>query len=160
MNNVELIVEIPENQKTPEVDELPRFIHGILEKLAISNWQMGLVIADDKGIRRYNREWRGRDSATDVLSFVQGDGVAVPEVPDMPYEAGDVVVSLETIERNALEWSTPYEEELKRAVVHGILHLRGMDHPGDDYTRGMLKLQEELLGLTGSAVNSTQNGHD
>ena len=47
-------------------------------------------------------------------------------------------------------WNTPFEEELRRVVVHGILHLKGMDHHGDDYGEGMLKLQEDLLADAGS----------
>ncbi|RKX96464.1 MAG: hypothetical protein DRZ90_08860, partial [Spirochaetes bacterium] len=47
-----------------------------------------------------------------------------------------------------------YDEELRRVIIHGILHLNGLDHPGDDYSTGMLKLQEELLGGTGSLLNN------
>ena len=68
----------------------------------------------------------------------------------MPFEAGDIVISLESVRRNAEEWETPYELELRRVIIHGILHLKGMDHPGDDYETGMLKLQEELLAGAGS----------
>ncbi|PIE04971.1 MAG: rRNA maturation RNase YbeY [Spirochaetales bacterium] len=138
---------------------MPDYISKILIKLGIENWQMGLVITDDAGIQRYNREWRGKDAPTDVLSFVQSDGEAVPNFPGVPVEAGDIVISLETIRKNALEWKSSYEEELSRALIHGVLHLNGMDHPNDDYTTGMLKLQEELLASAGCLTKETNNGN-
>ncbi len=155
MNQIEIIVDVPEFEERSEVLCISDYIESILGKLDINNWQMGLVITNDEGIRKYNKEWRGKDYPTDVLSFVQSDGESVPGFPGVPVEAGDLVISLETIEKNAGEWGNPYEEELRRAIVHGILHLNGMDHPGDDYTTGMLKLQEELLASSGSLVKET-----
>jgi len=152
MNHVELISELPE--PPPESDSLKDFVLSILEKLGKNDWQMGLVITDDNGIQNYNRLWRNIDKATDVLSFVQDDGEAVPRMPGMPKEAGDIIISLESVVNNSGEWDTSYDEELRRVVIHGILHLDGMDHPGDDYNTGMLKLQEELLSGTGSLLNN------
>jgi probable rRNA maturation factor len=60
------------------------------------------------------------------------------------------------VERNAEEWDNSYDEELRRVTIHGILHLSGMDHPGDDYSSGMLKLQEELLADSGSLLKDNQ----
>ena len=148
MNTVELIVEKSDFPR--DVENLDDFAEAILAELGIDNWQMGLIITDDEGIRRHNLRWRGLDKATDVLSFVQGEGEPIPTFPGTPREAGDIVVSVETVAANAITWGTSFEEELRRAVVHGILHLNGMDHPGDDYGEGMLKLQEELLERTGS----------
>ena len=147
MNNVELIIESEDSPS--EIGNLSAFAQGILVRLEIDNWQMGLMITDDQGIREYNKQWRNKDLPTDVLSFVQDDGEVIPTVPGVPKEAGDIIISLETVARNAELWSGSYDEELRRVVIHGILHLNGMDHPGDDYETGMLKLQEELLAETG-----------
>ena len=152
MNHVELISEI--SKPSAEFESLETFAASVLEKLGKEDWQMGLVITDDEGIRKYNRLWRKIDKATDVLSFVQDDGDFIPQMPEMPKEAGDVIISLESVEKNAGEWDTSYDEELRRVVIHGILHLDGMDHPGDDYETGMLKLQEELLSVTGSLLHN------
>jgi len=152
MNHVELISEITDSP--PEYESLESFAASVLEKLGKEDWQMGLVITDDVGIRKYNRLWRNIDKATDVLSFVQDDGEIIPTVPGMPKEAGDVIISLESVVKNAGEWDTSYDEELRRVVIHGILHLNGMDHPGDDYNTGMLKLQEELLSVSGSLLHN------
>lgn len=143
MNQIEFISEL--ETPSPELRQLEPFVMTILDKIGAENWQMGLVATDDEGIREYNRRWRNVDKATDVLSFVQDDGEIIPTMPGLPKEAGDIIVSLETVARNADELGSTYDEELRRVVIHGILHLNGLDHPGDDYESGMLKLQEELL---------------
>ena len=143
MNEIEVIVDIED--PPPEAASIGAFASGVLDELGVEGWQMGLLLTDDEGIREFNHRWRGLDRPTDVLSFVQDDGEEIPRVPGMPTEAGDVVVSLETVARNAETWSDPFDTELKRVVIHGILHLNGMDHPGDDYSTGMLKLQEDIL---------------
>ena len=153
MNHIELIAEM--NNPPPETRFFEAFAQIILERIGVDNWQMGLVVTDDEGIRNFNRQWRNIDMATDVLSFVQDEGEAVPTMPGMPKEAGDVVISLETVARNAGEWNNSYDEELRRVIIHGILHLNGQDHPGDDYDTGMLKLQEELLAGTGSMMKDS-----
>lgn len=150
MNHIEVIIELDETP--PEADLIEVFANQILEQLEIDNWQMGLVITGNEGIQNYNRDWRGKDSPTDVLSFVQNEGEAIPEFPGAPKEAGDLIVSLEKVAENAATWDNTYDEELRRVIIHGILHLHGMDHPGDDYSTGMLKLQEEILADTGKMM--------
>ena len=81
-------------------------------------------------IRELNREHRGKDDTTDVLSFPIDEGEDAG-VPDGGRELGDVVISPE------------HTEDLREAVVHGVLHLTGMDHETDDGE--MLALQRELL---------------
>ena len=143
MNHIEIICEV--DNPFAEIGEFESFVSNVLEKLGIDNWQLGFILTGDETIRSYNRQWRNIDKPTDVLSFVQEDGEDIPQIPGMLKEAGDVIISLETVLRNAGEWNSPYDEELRRVIIHGILHLKGMDHPGDDYESGMLKLQEELL---------------
>ena len=151
MNHVELVYQV--SMPPAECSRIEEFALFVLERLGTSDWNMSLVVTDDEGIREYNRSWRNMDKATDVLSFVQDEGVEIPQVSGMPKEAGDVIVSLETVQRNATEWGNPFDEELRRVIIHGILHLKGLDHPGDDYRTGMLKIQEELLSDSGSLLN-------
>jgi len=146
MNSIELIRGI---EKLPEgIEGIVDFALAILDRIAVKNWQMGIVITDDRGISEYNREWRSIDKATDVLSFAHNEGVPVPHMHNTQLEAGDIVVSLESVERNARNWGNPFDLEFRRVVIHGILHLKGMDHSSDDYEKGMLQLQEELLSDT------------
>lgn len=150
MNEVELL-GFPDSYPI-EKQEIGDFVDSILQKLGISNWLMGLLFTDDKGIRQFNREWRSIDAPTDVLSFAQIDGDAVPTMDAASFEAGDIVISLQQVYRQAEMQKRSPEEELRRVIIHGILHLNGMDHPDDDYECTMLKLQEKLLCETRKLV--------
>jgi probable rRNA maturation factor len=92
---------------------------------------VAVELVDPERIRELNREHRGRDATTDVLSFpIDEDGS-----PSGPRELGDVVICPEET------------EDLREAVVHGALHLAGMDHERDDGE--MLALQREILRWVG-----------
>ena len=147
MNEVDVIIELKSAPK--ETPFLEAFALTVLEHLGVKNWAMGVMLTDDKGIREYSRRWRGVDAATDVLSFVMSEGESPPHVPGTPLDAGDVVISVQRVAEQAGRRGEMFETELRRVLIHGILHLRGMDHPGDDYGGGMLRLQEELVGSTG-----------
>src|SRR5690242_20195204 len=79
--------------------------------------EVTVVLCDDKAIRRLNKRYRERDTATDVLSFDVGDGRTEGE----PF--GDVVVSVETARRQARAYGASLTEEMQRLIVHGTLHL-------------------------------------
>ena len=95
---------------------------------AIEDGHLAVEFVDEARITALNAEYRGKDSPTDVLSFpVDQDGL-----PAGPRELGDVVICPE------------HTEDLLEAVVHGVLHLTGMDHETDDGE--MLALQAEIMG--------------
>lgn len=119
-----------------------RFATKVLKTRGITRWELSLLITDDPTIRKLNKRYRGVDSATDILSFSQGDEVQLnTRSKNLP--AGDIVISLNTMARNAGERRIPEEEELKRLLIHGILHLEGMDHP--DEQSEMMRIQENIL---------------
>ena len=92
-------------------------IKKILKKEKIKG-KINLVLVDDKEIRRLNKEFRKKDRATDVLSFLMDeDGII-----------GDIAISVETAEKNAKRFAVSYRREMKRLVVHGVLHLLGYTH--------------------------------
>lgn len=94
---------------------------------AMREWVLGLVLTDDAEQRAFNRDYRGRDRPTNVLSFALADpGEAVPE--GMPVLLGDVVLAFETVAREAAEQRKPLADHLRHLVVHGVLHLLGYDH--------------------------------
>lgn len=119
---------------------------------------------DDEEIRELNKEYRDMDNPTDILTFRNDDGDDFPIVFDAEdeefagigeaesEEMGDIFISLESMRRNAREFGVPEEEELKRLLLHGLLHLRGLDHHSNDFkTEPMLIEQENVLkelGLT------------
>jgi len=155
MNSIEIIMNNPgktENHRKYIED----FITEVLSSLEIDNWQMGVLFTDNSGILEYNKKWRNIDAPTDVISFALNDGPEIPLPPDEPVEAGDIIISTEKVFQNASENNISCTEELLRVIIHGILHLYGLDHPGDDYSDGMLKLQEELLSKCGGGYTSIE----
>src|SRR5918911_1666771 len=95
---------------------------------------VSLVLTDDAGIAALNREFRGVDASTDVLSFPQLEaaGPAPPVPADAPLPLGDIVVSLQRAEVQAHEYGHTRARELGFLLVHGLLHLLGYDHETPD----------------------------
>jgi probable rRNA maturation factor len=86
--------------------------------------EVSILLADDRTLRRLNREWRGKDKATDVLSFP-----APREMAEV--FAGDLAVSLETARRQGRTYGNSLRDEVRVLLLHGLLHLAGMDHEVD-----------------------------
>jgi probable rRNA maturation factor len=119
-----------------------RFSKLVLEARGIDNWELSILLTDDGTIRQLNRHYREVDAPTDVLSFSQDPDYATA-AGEGKTPAGDVVVSLESCRRSAKVQMISEEEELKRLLIHGILHLEGLDH--EDEQSEMIRLQEEIL---------------
>ena len=146
------LVEVSTENYTPSwrLGDLERFGCRILEALKIDNWEVSVLLCNDPVIRELNRSYRGKDEATDVLSFALfADGTQNDYSGAETYgtiTAGDIVISMETLERQAAEFNISCEEELKRLMIHGILHLTGMDHTSNEpEEEEMLIKQEQLL---------------
>jgi probable rRNA maturation factor len=86
--------------------------------------EVEVLLASDKTLRRLNREWRGKDKATDVLSFPAAEEMAA-------VYGGDLAVSLETAQRQAEQHGHSLRDEVRILLLHGLLHLSGMDHEAD-----------------------------
>ncbi len=112
--------------------------------------EVGVVFADDVYIRELNRDYRGIDSATDVLSFALEEGEE-PSVQGGPAEAllGDIVISLETAERQAAEFGHGLEREVAYLTIHGMLHLVGYDHEEEADKAAMRRQEEKILAALG-----------
>jgi probable rRNA maturation factor len=115
--------------------------------------ELSLVLADDAFVRALNRDYRGQDKATNVLSFASLDEPAAPGVTSAgaagaPLLLGDVIVARETIAREADEAGKTLAEHLSHLVVHGVLHLLGYRHEADAEAARMEALEVAiLLGL-------------
>jgi probable rRNA maturation factor len=110
-----------------------------------------IVVMDDAEVRRLNREFRGVDAVTDVLSFSSGES-ATTEAQTMPY-LGDLVLAWPYIQRQAECENHSAADELILAVVHGTLHLLGYDHDTDEHQRVMWAVQAEALGALDIAID-------
>jgi probable rRNA maturation factor len=116
--------------------------------------ELAIVLTDDSAIRALNRDWRGIDKATNVLSFPTKN--AGPEAahgaghaghgPDGPQpHLGDIVLAFETIEREAEGERKPLTHHLAHLAVHGFLHLVGYDHERDKDARKMEQAERDIL---------------
>jgi probable rRNA maturation factor len=111
----------------------------VLHALRAENWTLTIVFCGDGFIRSLNKQYRQKDEPTDVLSFTLG------ETRRGRFYAGDIIISVETLEKNALFFSVEKDEELRRLIIHGILHLSGMDHETNNENEAMLRLQEKMM---------------
>ncbi len=120
-------IQIQNDQETHAVDiaKLESHIQKIMQALKCHDDELSVLIVDDAKIHRLNHQYRNIDAATDVLSFPQNEGDDAEFISQM---LGDVVISVETAERQAAEHQFSLEQELVLLLIHGTLHLLGYDH--------------------------------
>lgn len=96
------------------------------------------VFCDDEYILETNREFLGHDYYTDIITFDYSEGKTI---------SGDLVISLDTIFTNADKFGRPYDEELHRVIIHGILHLCGLNDKGPGEREKMEAAEDKALAL-------------
>lgn len=152
---IEIINYRPDFKNRRLLDHLSEFAGRMLADLKKSSCDMNIVLCDDKFIRALNRKYRGKDSATDVLSFSQqeeGEEEFFDNLDELDRQdtgdkqLGDVIISLETAARQSKEFRVTEEEELGRLLIHGVLHLLGFDHEtSKEDEKVMMKKQDAYL---------------
>ena len=145
----DLEVEILDRQRRFAVDgeRLRRVARHAFHRAGGRGEVLTILLARDRRLRHLNRDYRGIDRATDVLSFPDGE-----EVPEGGVCVGDVAVSVDAAERQASAAGCSREQELDRLVAHGVLHLLGYDHETDDGE--MMALQARILDELREAAGS------
>lgn len=120
------------------------------------HFELSLLLTNDLGIRSYNAQYRQQNKSTDVLSFASLEA-DIPYSDDYASEdaiyLGDLIISLETAERQALQHEHSLSIELAWLASHGLLHLLGWDHPDEASLQEMLADQETLLAQIGLTVS-------
>jgi probable rRNA maturation factor len=125
----------------------------LAHKSAPSRAEITLVITGDDEIRDLNRQYRGVDAPTDVLSFAEAEADArCVAAPDEAVYLGDVVISYPRAEAQAASAGHSVADELLLLVVHGVLHLLGHDHAGRAEKRKMWAAQKEILNELGVQI--------
>jgi len=128
-------------------DSIITFALKVLNEIQQDNWELSILVCDDNTIQELNSQYRNKNEATDILSFSLGETIQDGE--KTVYLAGDLVISLDTLRKNADYFEISEDEELRRLLIHGILHLNGMEHSNikqNEYEQSsMLMLQEEIL---------------
>lgn len=138
---------------------LPRSIAPLLRRLGqdvldrhgvIGRIDSTLMVMSNGAIRRLNREFRSIDKPTDVLSFPTYATIdQIHREDDRPLYLGDLAISLEKVQRQALNYGHSFEREFAFLFVHGMLHLLGYDHDDAVKETQMFALQEEILAAHG-----------
>ena len=126
-----------------------RAVAAVLAREADDPVEVSVLLADDATVARLNRDYRGKDRPTNVLSF-PADAPVCAGMSE-PRLLGDVVVALETTAREALAAQRSLGDHLTHLVVHGTLHLCGFDHEAEDEAEHMESREIELLAGLGIA---------
>lgn len=132
------------------LSKIEDFADKVLVAAGYDDEEVSVLFCTDKYIQELNRNYRNIDAPTDVLSFENGEEYT-DEEGNKWYQAGDIAISLETLPKNAEYFNVDQNEELKRLVVHGLLHLNGYDHGEEHVEKGvepvceMLVLQKKLM---------------
>lgn len=164
-----MTIQIETETELPLCADAEALITRVIEAVLVAEAcpyevELSVLLTDDRGIQAANVEFRGIDRATDVLSFpavdfTQPAGYEVLDGKPAAYFhpesgellLGDILISVETLQRQALEYGHGEQRELGFLVAHSMLHLLGYDHEEDEERRCMEEKQEAVLlalGLT------------
>jgi probable rRNA maturation factor len=135
---IEVMVQSPRWKKQPRAAAIVRNAVAAAAKAASIRPALAIVLTDDSRIRTLNREWRGFDKPTNVLSFPAANTRDAGSL-------GDVIIAFQTVAREAKEEGKPIKHHLAHLAVHGFLHLLGYDHETDRDARKMERLEVEIL---------------
>ncbi len=130
VENLETLVETAVDAA---LAELPEQEHG--------NAELSVALVSDDAIRTLNRDYRGKDRATNVLSFPGGESTD----PALPRLLGDVILAFETVSGEAETQGKPVEHHISHLVVHGFLHLLGYDHESSEEAEAMEAVEIRAL---------------
>jgi rRNA maturation RNase YbeY len=121
----------------------------LLNTLDYTDYDLGIWLTTNTTIRRYNRMYRSKDKATDILSFAYHAELKAGEriMPQSPEDKnlGDLLISLEYVQRDAPRWGQSFEQRMQVLLVHGICHLLGYDHMADSDYQIMKRKETALL---------------
>jgi probable rRNA maturation factor len=109
--------------------------------------EVGIILSDDATVRGLNRDYRGKDQATNVLSFATNS----PPIPGLRHPLGDIVLGFSTVQAESRRFGRSLEHHVQHLVVHGYLHLLGFDHETAEDAETMEALETRILAGLGVA---------
>ena len=129
------------------VSELLQF--ALKEEKMTGDIEVSVTFMSDEAIQVVNKEYRGKDTPTDVISFAleeMGEGeLQIIKDQNMPIILGDILISVDTAKRQAVEYNHPLTREIGFLALHGLLHLLGYDHMTEEEEKVMFGRQKEIL---------------
>ena len=133
------------NSTNETIDEklLYKVANYALEYEKVSNAVLNIIIVDNEYIHKINREYRGVDRETDVISFALEDDDTFVKLPIRVL--GDIYISIDRVKSQALEYGHSETREISFFILHGILHLLGYDHMNEEDEKIMFNKQDNIL---------------
>ncbi|MBS4194722.1 rRNA maturation RNase YbeY [Lederbergia citri] len=145
---IDLIDETKQLSET-DIELIEKLLNYAAEEEHIENGtELSVMIVSNDEIQKINKEYRGKDYATDVISFAMEElGEDEPEIKgaEMPRMLGDIIISFEKAQEQANDYGHSFSRELGFLTIHGFLHLLGYDHIEEEDEKKMFKRQNELL---------------
>jgi len=129
-----------------DIEALRLYVQAVMADLGHHAMELSILLADDAYVRELNRRYRGVDRTTNVLAFPQQD--SPPAAPANGALLGDVVISVEKAMRDSERTGFSLSDEIKKLVVHGLLHLSGYDHRTAPEARRMRQIEQEVIERT------------
>ena len=127
-------------------DYLNEVIEYTMKKLNVKDSVFDIIFIDDEKMHEMNKEYRGIDRTTDVLSFALNDNKHIETAIN---SLGDIFISIPKMKSQAIEYGHSEKRELSFLTVHGLLHLLGYDHMNENDEKVMFGLQKEILDELG-----------
>ena len=129
-----------ENMKMPAIKrrETTAWVKRVAQSYGKKVGEVGYLFCDDEHILEVNREYLGHDYYTDIITFDYCEDDVI---------SGDLVISLDTVRTNAEKFNKEYDEELHRVIIHGILHLCGLNDKGPGERELMEAAEDRALAL-------------
>ncbi|MED1739790.1 rRNA maturation RNase YbeY [Bacillus swezeyi] len=143
------------DEQLAEMEKLLQF--AAKEENVADQAEVSVTIVTNEEIQKINKEYRGKDYPTDVISFaLEEDGEGEVEIigADMPTVLGDIIISADKAKEQAEEYGHSLMRELGFLTVHGFLHLLGYDHMTEEEEKEMFTKQKELLNRYGLSRSS------
>lgn len=141
-------ISIRNRQKlfTVNVGRLRRSLKRLLKELGLEDCEISVLLVDDDQIREINRNYLHRDRPTNVISFAMTEGAFGDIHPEL---IGDIILSIETAERDAMASDIDFMDEVEFLLIHGLLHLTGYNHENVERREAekMKKKERELFFL-------------
>ena len=124
----------------PQINEnkLSQWIESVAKKHNREIGEISYLFCDDEKILEVNQEYLNHDFYTDIITFDYSEENTI---------SGDIIISLQTVESNSQLYKTEYTEELNRVIIHGILHLCGLNDLTDEDEKTMRETENEALQM-------------
>lgn len=149
---MEIAIDVRGGDKTWDPAEIERLTRFALEQMGVpDSCDVSISLVSEEEIHALNRDYRGKDAPTDVLSF-ECDNPWDESIQGENVELGDVVIALDVVNAQREQFGTSFEQEASLMLVHSLLHLLGFDHMIEDDEREMQGHEKRILdayGLTG-----------